>query len=36
MEYIKKFELRLLDGLQKIFTLEVKNLFFEIVSLYPN
>ena len=35
MEYLNKFEIHLLDGLQ-IFTQEVKNLFFEIVSLYPN
>ena len=36
MEKPNKFEFHLLDGLQKFFTLEVKELFFEIVSLYPN
>jgi len=36
MEYYNIFELHLLDGLQKNFALEVKNLLFEIVSLYPN
>ena len=36
MEYLNKFEIHLLDGLQKMIAQEVKNLFFEIVSLYPN